>query len=153
METKNQLKKEKKTLTNSMTLTFPALSENESFARQTVCAFVAKADPTLDELSDIRIIVSEAVTNCVVHAYRKISGDVFISVRIFSDKSIHIKIKDRGCGIENIEEAMTPLYTSDRSGERSGMGFAIMQGLSQKLKVKSEKDKGTTLDIYIKLGD
>ncbi len=136
-----------------MSLTFKALSQNESFARQTVCAFAAQLDPTLEELSDIRIIISEAVTNCVVHAYRKSEGDIFMSVKCYDDRSMHIKIKDRGCGIENIEQAMTPFYTTDRQGERSGMGFAIMQGLSQKLKVKSEVGKGTTLDVYIKLGE
>ncbi len=136
-----------------MSLTFKALSQNESFARQTVCAFAAQMDPTLEELSDIRIIISEAVTNCVVHAYRKSEGDIFLSVKCYDDKSLHIKIKDKGCGIEDIEQAMTPFYTTDRQGERSGMGFAIMQGLSKKLKVKSEPNKGTTLDIYIKLGE
>lgn len=136
-----------------MSIVFPALSENESFARQTVCAFAAQLDPTLEELSDIRIIISEAVTNCVVHAYRKERGDITMSVKCYSDRSIRIKIKDRGCGIENVEEAMAPFYTTDRKGERSGMGFAIMQGLSQKFKVRSILGKGTTLDIYIKLGD
>ncbi len=147
------MKQAKKTLTNSMTLTFLSLSQNESFARQTVCAFCAQLDPTLEELSDIRIIISEAVTNCVVHAYRKAVGDVFLSVKFYSDRSIHIRIKDKGCGIENVEQAMAPFYTTDKQGERSGMGFAIMQGLSQKLRVKSELGKGTTLDIYIKLGE
>ncbi|MBP3333613.1 MAG: anti-sigma F factor [Clostridia bacterium] len=146
------MKQSKKNLKNSMTLTFSSLSQNESFARQAVCAFCAQLDPTLEELSDIRIIISEAVTNCVVHAYRKAPGDVFVSVKCYDDRSIHIKIKDKGCGIENIEEAMVPFYTTDKQGERSGMGFAIMQGLSQKLHVRSEPGKGTTLDIYIKLG-
>ena len=143
----------KKTLTNSMSLTFRSLSQNESFARQTVCAFAAQLDPTLEELSDIRIIISEAVTNCVVHAYRKSEGDIFLSVKCYDDRSLHIKIRDRGCGIADVEQAMTPFYTTDRQGERSGMGFAIMQGLSKKLKVRSEVNKGTTLDIYIKLGE
>lgn len=143
----------KKTLTNSMSLTFRSLSQNESFARQTVCAFAAQLDPTLEELSDIRIIISEAVTNCVVHAYRRSEGDIFLSVKCYDDRSLHIKIRDKGCGIEDVEQAMTPFYTTDRQGERSGMGFAIMQGLSKKLKVRSEVNKGTTLDIYIKLGE
>lgn len=136
-----------------MSLTFRSLSQNESFARQTVCAFAAQLDPTLEELSDIRIIISEAVTNCVVHAYRKSEGDIFLSVKCYDDRSLHIKIRDRGCGIADVEQAMTPFYTTDRQGERSGMGFAIMQGLSKKLKVRSEVNKGTTLDIYIKLGE
>ncbi len=136
-----------------MSLTFRSLSQNESFARQTVCAFAAQLDPTLEELSDIRIIISEAVTNCVVHAYRKSEGDIFLSVKCYDDRSLHIKIRDRGCGIADVEQAMAPFYTTDRQGERSGMGFAIMQGLSKKLKVRSEVNKGTTLDIYIKLGE
>lgn len=143
----------KKTLTNSMSMTFRALSQNESFARQAVCTFAAQLDPTLEELSDIRIIISEAVTNCVVHAYRKSEGDIFLSVKCYDDRSLHIKIKDKGCGIEDIEQAMTPFYTTDRKGERSGMGFAIMKGLSQRLRVRSEINKGTTLDVYIKLGE
>ncbi|MBE6608211.1 MAG: anti-sigma F factor [Ruminococcaceae bacterium] len=147
------MKQARKTLTNSMTLSFLSLSQNESFARQAVCAFVAQLDPTLEELSDTRIIISEAVTNCVVHAYKKTPGEVFLSVKCYSDKSIAIKIKDKGCGIENVEQAMVPFYTTDKQGERSGMGFAIMQGLSKKLKVKSETGKGTTLDIYIKFGE
>lgn len=147
------MKNSKKTLTNSMTLTFLSLSQNESFARQAVCAFCAQLDPTLEELSDLRIIISEAVTNCVVHAYRKALGEIFLSVKCYDDKSVHIKIRDKGCGIENIDEAMIPFYTTDTLGERSGMGFAIMQGLSKKLKVKSQVGKGTTLDIYIKFGE
>ena len=143
----------KKTLTNSLSLTFKALSQNESFARQSVCAFIAQMDPTLEELSNIRIIISEAVTNCVVHAYKREVGDVSILVKCYSDRSVRIKIKDRGCGIANVEEAMAPFYTTDTRGERSGMGFAIMQGLSKKLTVRSTKGKGTSLDIYIKLGE
>ena len=143
----------KKIMTNSMTLTFRALSQNESFARQAVCSFAAQLDPTLEELSDVRIIVSEAVTNCVVHAYRHSVGDIFLSVKCYSDRSMHIKIIDRGCGISDIEQAMTPFYTTDKAGERSGMGFAIMQGLSQRLRVRSAPEKGTSLDIYIKLGE
>ena len=143
----------KKEITNSVSIAFLAKSENESFARQTVCAFASQLDPTLEELSDLRIIISEAVTNCVVHAYKRELGEVLVSVKCYSDRSIKIKIKDRGCGIENVEEAMTPFYTTDKKGERSGMGFAIMQGLSQKFKVRSTLGKGTTLDIYIKLGD
>lgn len=143
----------KKTLTNSLSLTFKALSQNESFARQSVCAFIAQLDPTLEELSNIRIIVSEAVTNCVVHAYKKDAGDVNVTVKCYEDRSVKIRIKDRGCGIKDIEQAMAPFYTTDTLGERSGMGFAIMQGLSRKLTVRSEVGKGTSLDIYIKLGE
>jgi len=143
----------KKVLTNSLSLKLTALSQNESFARQSVCAFIAQLDPTLEELSNVRIIVAEAVTKWVVHAYKKTSGDIFISVKCYSDRSVRIKIKDRGCGIDDIEQAMAPFYTTDTLGERSGMGFAIMQSLSKKLTVRSEKSKGTSVDIYIKLGE
>ena len=143
----------KRVLTNSVSLTFKALSQNESFARQTVCAFIAQLDPTLEELSNIRIIVSEAVTNCVVHAYKKEAGNIVLSVGCYNDRSVHIKIKDRGCGISDVEKAMLPFYTTDTLGERSGMGFAIMQGLSKKLTVRSSVGKGTSIDVYIKLGE
>jgi stage II sporulation protein AB (anti-sigma F factor) len=139
------MKNSKKTLTNSMTLTFLSLSQNESFARQAVCAFCAQLDPTLEELSDLRIIISEAVTNCVVHAYRKALGEIFLSVKCYDDKSIHIKIRDKGCGIENIEEAMIPFYTTDTLGERSGMGFAVMQSFMDKLSVRSRLGEGVRI--------
>jgi stage II sporulation protein AB (anti-sigma F factor) len=138
---------------NEMRLKIESRSVNDAFGRAVVAAFASQLDPTLEELSDLRIIISEAVTNCVVHAYRKTLGEIFLSVKCYDDKSIHIKIRDKGCGIENIEEAMIPFYTTDTLGERSGMGFAIMQGLSKKLKVKSQVGKGTTLDIYIKFGE
>ena len=131
-----------------MTLTFSSLSQNESFTRQAVCAFCAQLDPTLEELSDIRIIISEAVTNCVVHAYRKAPGDVFVSVKCYDDRSIHIKIKDKGCGIENVEEARQPLYTTDAENERSGMGFTVMESFCDKVRVFSGCKKGTTVTLF-----
>jgi len=134
-----------------MELKFDSRSENEAFARQAVCAFVAGLDPTLEELGDLRIVVSEAVTNCVVHAYKGNVGEVSLSVKCYSDRSVKIKIKDKGCGISDLQKCMEPLYTTDSSGERGGMGFAIMNSLSDKLTVKSEEGKGTTLYIHKRL--
>ena len=137
---------------NYMILEIPSRSTNEAFARSAVACFASQRDPTMEELGDIRTAVSEAVTNCIVPAYKEKGGTIYISGKYYSDNTVEIKIKDKGCGIENVDQAMAPFYTTDKQGERSGMGFAIMQGLSQKLRVKSEPQKGTTLDIYIKLG-
>jgi len=132
---------------NEMRLVLPAKSVNEAIARSAVAAFVSVLDPTLEELSDIKCAVSEAVTNCIVHAYRDTPGhgDIYINVRIFADKIVKITIRDRGCGIEDIEAAKAPLYTTDKSGERSGMGFAVMESFTDKLHVSGKVGKGTTV--------
>lgn len=136
-----------------MKLEFIAISENECFARQVVCAFAAGLDPTLEELSDLRVIVSEAVTNCIVHAYKGMPiGTVEIALRCYDDRSLRIKIRDRGCGIDNIERCMEPLYTTDPDGERGGMGFPIMKSLSDKLSVISHPGKGTLVTLTKVLG-
>ncbi len=140
----------KSEIINSMKLEFDAISSNESFARQAVSSFASSLDPTLEEIADLRVIISEAVTNCIVHAYRSSPGKVYISVQMLSDRRLKIKIKDKGCGIENIEECMQPLFTTDTSGERGGMGFAIMKAFSEKFKVKSYPGKGTLLSFEIK---
>lgn len=137
---------------NRMKLEFDAISQNEAFARQTLCAFAAGLDPTLEEISDLRVIISEAVTNCVVHAYKNTSGKVEISAKLYDDRTMKIRIKDKGCGIEDIEKCMEPLYTTDPTGERGGMGFAIMQAMSEKFKVSSKPGAGTALYIEIKFG-
>ena len=137
---------------NKMQLKLPALSANEGMARAAVAAFCSQLDPLAVELADVKCAVSEAVTNCIVHAYKNEGGWIYINVYLLEGRVAKIEIKDKGCGIENVDQAMAPFYTTDKQGERSGMGFAIMQGLSQKLRVKSEPQKGTTLDIYIKLG-
>lgn len=139
---------------NGFKLEFPALSENEAFARQIVCAFAARLDPTLEELSDLRVVVSEAVTNCVVHAYKGTSraGNVQIAVRITSKGTLKVRIKDTGCGMTDVERCMQPLYTTDPEGERGGMGLPIMQSLSRKFSVKSKPGKGTTVAFEMQFG-
>ncbi len=137
----------KKHKTQGFKLEIPALSENEAFARQVICAFAARLDPTLEELSDLRVIVSEAVTNCVVHAYKGTEGIIQIIVRITEKGILKVKIRDRGCGIDDIERCMQPLYTTDPDGERGGMGLPIMQSLSKKFSVTSKPSKGTLVSF------
>ena len=132
---------------NEMRLVLPAKSINESIARAAVASFVAVLDPTVEELSDIKCAVSEAVTNCIVHAYRDTPGhgEIYINVRLFAERTVKITIRDRGCGIEDIEAAKAPLFTTDKSGERSGMGFAVMESFTDKLHVSGKVGKGTTV--------
>lgn len=131
---------------NSMRTTIDSRSVNEAFARVCVSAFVSQLDPTVEELSDIKTAVSEAVTNCIVHAYREMAGKIYISADIFDDATVRIKIRDRGCGIEDIKKAMEPLYTS-LGGERAGLGFAVMESFMDKIRVRSALGKGTTVTL------
>lgn len=130
---------------NEMELRFPSCSENERFARIAVSGFVSALDPTIDELTEIKTAVSEAVTNCIVHAYRDRVGEIILRVRLFSDSRIYIKIQDKGCGIEDIDRAREPLFTTAPDEERAGLGFAIMESFTDKLKVTSRPGKGTTV--------
>ena len=132
----------KREIINETKISFPSYSVNEAFARSVAASFCAQMNPTFDELSDIKCAVSEAVTNAIVHGYRYKSGIVYIGVKYYSDRTVVIEIRDKGCGIKNVKEAMTPLYTTDTSGERSGMGFAVMQTFMDKLDVYSQLDKG-----------
>lgn len=132
---------------NEMELCFDSRSSNESFARSAVAAFVAQLDPTIGELNDIRTAVSEAVTNCVVHAYRDTIGKITVSVKITSDNAVIIKIKDKGCGIEDVDKAMEPLFTTAPSEERAGLGFAVMKSFSDNVAVRSKVGKGTTVTL------
>ena len=132
---------------NRLNLVLPALSVNESAARAMVAAFCAQLNPTIEELADIKCAVSEAVTNCIVHAYRERPGDIYIAVKIFDTRKIKIEIKDKGCGIEDTELAKTPLYTTDRSGERSGMGFAVMESFMDKLSLRSVVGRYTKVTL------
>ena len=134
-----------------MTITFESRSSNEAFARSSVAAFIAQLDPTVGELNDIRTAVSEAVTNCVVHAYKDTIGKITINVRLTDNNSAIIKIKDKGCGIEDIEKAMEPLYTTAPEEERAGLGFAVMQSFSDDVKVRSTPGKGTSVTLTKKL--
>lgn len=129
---------------NEMKLEFDSRTINESFARSAVSAFVLQTDPTIAELSDIKTAVSEAVTNCIVHGYKLHSGKIVINVSICEDGKIVIKIKDKGCGIENIKQAMEPLFTTGGS-ENAGLGFAVMESFMDKVKVTSTPGKGTTV--------
>ncbi len=139
---------------NQMKLIFPSRSANEAFARAAVAAFVAQLDPAVDELADIRTAVSEAVTNCIVHAYPDSIGDIVLQMRLFKNGRVVIKVRDKGCGIEDISKAMEPLFTTGGE-ERSGLGFSVMESFTDKVTVRSQKGKGTvvTLEKYILLRD
>ena len=137
---------------NEMKLIFPSLSANEGFARAAVASFVSQLDPIVDELVDIRTAVSEAVTNCIVHAYPKETGQITLSMRLYENGRVVIKIRDKGCGIEDVEQAMEPLFTTG-GDDRSGLGFSVMESFTDRLKVSSRKGKGTvvTMEKYIVL--
>ena len=132
---------------NEMKLQIPSKSLNESFVRIAVASFFAQLDPTVDEISDIKTAVSEAVTNSIVHGYENTIGTIYIHAKILDDKTIYIKIKDKGCGIENVDKAKEPMYTTCKTGERSGLGFTVMQSFMDKLKVISKIGKGTTVTL------
>ena len=137
---------------NELKCTFPARSENEYFARTTVCAFAAQLDPTVEELADLRTAVSEAVTNCIVHAYRgRTDGFISLTVRLLPDRTIYIRIADKGCGIADIAKAMEPLYTGAPAEERAGLGFTVMQSFTDQLRVTSKPGKGTTVTMRKKM--
>lgn len=129
---------------NEMNLSFISRSINESFARAAVSAFAAQLDPTLEELEDIKTAVSEAVTNCIVHAYPDRVDRIYIRARLFEDNTIEIVIRDKGVGISDIDKARAPMFTTG-GGERSGMGFTIMESFMDSLKVKSKQGRGTTV--------
>lgn len=131
---------------NRMSIKFESRSVNESFARQTVAAFVAQLDPTLDELGDIKTAVSEAVTNCIVHAYADKLGYITVSVQLLEGGQIEIKVKDTGCGIPDIHQAREPLFTTG-DDTRSGMGFTIMESFMDKLSVRSAAGRGTVITM------
>lgn len=143
--------KTKKTLQNEMKCTFPSYSVNESLARSLASAFVCQANPTIAELTDVKCAVSEAVTNAAVHAYRNTVGDVTLHMKIYSDREISITVRDGGCGIPDVERAMEPLFTTDPDGERSGMGFAIMESFTDRLVVKSVPGRGTKVTMTKRL--
>lgn len=136
---------------NHIKLSLPSFSVNEGVARSAVSAFIAQLNPTIEELSDIKCAVSEAVTNSIVHGYKYEPGIIYIGVKIFSDRTVIIEIKDKGCGIEDVKLAMTPLYTTDTTGERSGMGFAVMQSFTDRLEVHSKKNEGVRILMEKKL--
>lgn len=135
---------------NKFSMNVLSRSANEGFARAAIAAFAAQLDPTLEEINDIKTAVSEAVTNCIVHAYREKLGKIYISGEITNTNIIKIKIRDNGCGIENIEKAMEPLFTTV-GGERAGLGFAVMQSFMDDIRVRSTVGKGTTVTLVKKI--
>ncbi len=135
---------------NELKMTLDSKSINEGFSRVAVSAFVACLDPNIEELTDIKTAVSEAVTNAVVHGYREKEGKIYITVSIFPEGRVRIKIRDKGVGIENIKKAMEPLFTTS-GGERAGLGFAVMESFMDKVKVISAPDKGTTVVLEKKI--
>ena len=136
---------------NEMKLRFPSKSANEAFARMAVSAFLAQMDPTVEELSDVRTAVSEAVTNCIVHGYPDRVGIITVEAGIREDNRIVIRIKDKGKGIPDIPQAMEPMFTTCRTGERAGLGFAVMESFTDKLKVRSTVGKGTIVTMEKKI--
>ena len=130
---------------NEMKMQLPSRSANEGFARMTIAAFFAQLDPTVDELTDIKTAVSEAVTNCIVHAYRDEIGVIFLHAKILNGNRAYIRIRDKGCGIPDVEQAMHPMYTTCDTGERAGLGFAVMQSFMDRVRVTSRFGKGTTV--------
>ena len=131
-------------------LVFDSKSVNEGFARVAVSAFLSCMDPNIEELTDIKTAVSEAVTNAVVHGYREKEGKIYITVSICEKNRVKIKVRDKGVGIEDIEKAMEPLFTT-AGGERAGLGFAVMESFMDKVKVSSVPDKGTTVTMEKKI--
>lgn len=136
---------------NEMKLQIPSKSSNESFARIAVASFFSQLDPTVDEISDIKTAVSEAVTNSIVHGYVNEIGNIFIHAKIIDDNKIYIRIRDRGCGIDDLDQAMEPMFTTCKTGERSGLGFTVMQSFMDSLRVNSKKGKGTIVTLTKKL--
>lgn len=135
---------------NKFTMTLLSRSSNESFARACISAFATQLDPTIEEINDIKTAVSEAVTNCIVHAYKNKIGKIYITAELIEGNIIKIRIRDKGCGIENVEKAMEPLFTTV-GGERAGLGFAVMQSFMDKIMVRSVIDKGTTITMSKKI--
>lgn len=132
---------------NDFRMTIDSKSVNEGFSRAAVAAFAAQLDPTLDEISDIKMAVSEAVTNCIVHAYPNCVGKIYIYAAILEGGRMKISVRDKGCGIIDVKQAMEPLFTT-LGGERAGLGFAVMESFTDKITVRSAVGKGTTVTMY-----
>ena len=136
---------------NYMKLEFPSRSANESFARASVACFAAQLDPTLDEMNDIKTAVSEAVTNCIVHAYPDRVGPIVMTLAVYPGRLVKITVADRGVGIPDIPKAMEPLFTTGNPEERSGLGFAVMQSFMDKVRVSSTPGHGTRVTLTKRL--
>ena len=131
---------------NQMSIKFQSRSNNEAFARQAVAAFAAQLDPTIEEINDIKTAVSEAVTNCIVHAYRDTLGYITVAAKLYDDGEIQIVVRDKGCGIADIQQARQPMFTTGDAG-RSGMGFTIMESFMDRLRVRSREGVGTQVTM------
>lgn len=136
---------------NEVKISFLSKSANESFSRIAVAGVVSQLDPMVDELSDVKTAVSEAVTNCIVHAYNMQVGKIDMTIRLLEGSFVYIKIKDYGCGIPDISRAMEPLFTTAPNDERAGLGFAVMESFMDKLMVRSKVGKGTTVILTKKI--
>ena len=141
----------KKRTTNKMLLTFDAVSENEQLARLAVAGFITHLNPTIEEMTDVKTAVSEAVTNAIIHGYEEEKGSVYIRCRLVGDL-LEVEVEDRGRGIPNIEQAMEPMYTTRPEDDRSGMGFSFMEAFMDELEVTSIVGSGTTVHMKKKLG-
>ena len=142
------------TVINKIKFTLPSLSVNEGVARAIVSAFIAQIDPLPSELADIKCALSEAVTNCIVHAYKDLPkgrGTIFITVKLTDLREVIIEVNDKGCGIADVKLARTPLYTTDAEDERSGMGFTVMESFMDKVRVSSRVGKGTRVTLIKQL--
>ena len=136
---------------NTVKITFPSRSVNEGFARSALSAFAAQADPTLDELADVKTAVSEAVTNCIVHAYANTIGPITLTAALYEDGTLRVAVADKGCGITDVSKAMEPLFTTG-GAERAGLGFAVMESFMDSVKVRSAPGKGTRVTLSKRLG-
>ena len=132
---------------NKMQIKLPSLSVNEGMARAAAAAFVSQLDPTATELADIKCAVSEAVTNCIVHGSRDAVGQVKMTVKLCQGRIVRIEVADKGCGIADVKQARQPLFTTDAAGERSGMGFTVMESFTDGVRVSSRPGKGTTVTM------
>lgn len=135
---------------NEFRLTVDSKSINESFARVVVSSFITPLDPTLEELADLKTAVSEAVTNCIVHAYKNTYGKIYITGQISDSNIVKVTIRDKGCGIPDIDKAMTPLFTTGE-GDRAGLGFTVMESFCDSIRVRSKLGKGTTVVLSKKI--
>ena len=138
-------------LVNQMRCSFPSYSVNEALARSVAASFSAQMNPTCEEVSDIKCAVSEAVTNAIVHGYRGCIGEIVLLLKLEEDRTFTAEVRDRGCGIADVEEAMRPLFTTDPENERSGMGFTIIENFMDSLRVVSSPGKGTRVIMKKKL--
>ena len=136
---------------NRIQIKLPSLSVNEGMARAAVASFISQLDPDVCELADVKCAVSEAVTNCIVHGYRNSSGWIYISVSLLEGRAVKIEIRDRGCGIPDVRAARQPLFTTDAAGERSGMGFTVMESFTDGVRVRSKVGVGTTVVLLKQL--